>query len=90
MNDTTTPAPKSFATLTRGNVYILGDKIFEAGVAVEVTAEEKAILVADAVDFITVEGEEIARPKFTFNDAAGDEGEENISGGTSRPRTRAR
>lgn len=88
MNDIPTTAPKSFATLSRGNIYILGDKIFEAGVAVEVTAEEKATLEADAVDYITVEDEEVARPKFTFS--FGDEGGENVSGTQSRPRTRAR
>lgn len=81
---------KLFATLVRGNVYILGEKIFETGVPVEVTAAEKATLEADAVDYLTVEEEEVARAKFTFTDGLPAGEDSDVSGTQSRPRTRSR
>jgi hypothetical protein len=83
----TNAAPKIYATLVRGVVYIYGGKTFEANSPVEVTAAERAYLEVEAVDVLTVEDEEVLRQKFTF----AVEGEAtNVSGTQSRPRTRAR
>jgi hypothetical protein len=91
MTETTEKTTKTFATLVRGNVYLLGDKMFEAGIPQEVTAEEKAILERDAFDPISVEGETLHRAKFTFAASDAAEDAEIVSGeAQSRPRTRAR
>lgn len=72
--ETTTEAPAAAltATLVRGRVYFLGDKEFENGVAVSVTADEKAYLEKNAVDLVSIEdeGEHQSRQKFKFSGSA--------------------
>jgi hypothetical protein len=71
--DTKAGPSKIYATLMRGRAYYLRDKEFLAGVAVEVTEEQKAWLETSAVDFVSVEGESDyqERPKFKFDVGAG-------------------
>jgi hypothetical protein len=66
------PAVGLTATLTRGRVYFYGDKEFENGVAVPITAEEKKWLETHAVDLVSIEdeGEHQTRAKFKFSGGA--------------------
>ena len=69
------PATKIFATLVRGEVYVLyqgaGEaKTFLAGVAKEVTPDERKTLQTNAVDSINSDGEAEMRQKFVFGDGA--------------------
>lgn len=47
-------ATKIYATLVHGNVYWLGEKKFEAGKRVEVTADEQAHMQTHAIDSVTI------------------------------------
>ncbi|CAO3460815.1 hypothetical protein [Azospirillum argentinense] len=47
-------ATKIYATLVHGNVYWLGEKRFEAGKRVEVTADEREHLKTHAIDSVTI------------------------------------
>ena len=57
-----------YATLVRGRVYYLRDRLFEHEVELEVTAEDRAWLEDNAYDEVTVEGEgeHQRREKFKF------------------------
>lgn len=70
-DNATAPESKTrYAVLVRGRVYYLGEKLFERGVPVSVTAEEEAHLKEYAVDEVTVEDEFEHQPrqKFKFID----------------------
>lgn len=60
-----------FATLIRGRIYILGNKVFEAEVSVKVTVEEKLWLEENALDVVSLEdeGEHQTRAKFSFSNS---------------------
>jgi hypothetical protein len=87
MSDTSNAAPKIYATLVRGALYKYHGKTFVPGEPLEVTAAQAAYLKEYAVDILTVEGEEVIRPKFAISNS-GDAA--SVSGPKSRPRTRTR
>lgn len=68
------------ARLVRGQTYILGDKRFDAGKPVEVTAGERSHLEQFAVDHQTVPGryggdelENVVHQKFKFEEVENDQ-----------------
>jgi hypothetical protein len=73
------------ATLKRGRVYFLRDREFLNGVPQAVNAEEKAWLVDNAVDYVTVEGENEHQPRAKFEFSVG-----TVEPVTKGPRQRTR
>jgi hypothetical protein len=84
------PAPVWFATLKRGRVYYLRDRLFEQGIEQVVSEEVKVYLEEFAIDEVSVEDENEfqARPKFVFRQ--GDVDSTASAASAQRPRSRAR
>jgi|GEM_PF-4615881 len=64
--DATKTPDQWFATLKRGRVYYLRDRLFETGVEQPVSEADKLYLEESAVDEVSVEGESEFQPRAKF------------------------